>query len=111
MKIVEEDVLLRIFLSEETKKDGKCVYKLVMEKAQEIGLAGSTLIRGLMGFGADHHLHTSRILELSHNLPVIVEVIDIPENIKKIMPYLDEVVEDGFVTVEKVQVIKYRKER
>ena len=111
MKIVEEDVLLRVFLSEETKHKGKCIYRMIMEKAESLGLAGATLIRGLMGFGADHHLHTSRLLELSHNLPVVVEIIDKKENIKKIMPYLDEVVEDGFVTVETVQVIKYRKER
>ncbi len=111
MKIVEEDVLLRVFLSEETKHHGKCVYRLIMEEAQKLDLAGATLLRGLMGFGADHHVHSSGLLELSHNLPVVVEIVDKEEHIKKIMPYLDEVVEDGFLTVEKVQVIRYRKNR
>lgn len=108
MKIVEEDVLLRIFLSEETKHKGKCVYRLILEEAQKLQLAGATVLRGLMGFGADRHVHSIGLLELSHNLPVVVEIVDQEPNIKKIMPYLDEVVEDGFVTVEKVHVIRYR---
>ena len=76
-------------------------------KAKELKLAGATVIKGLMGFGAKSHLHTSNILTLSENLPVIVEIVDCKENIEKLLPFLDETIEDGLITMEDVKIIKY----
>jgi uncharacterized protein len=109
MKITEDDILLRISISEKTKLHGKPLYEAIVQKAMELNLAGATVSRGVMGFGSDKKLHTSKIVELSENLPVIVEIVENEENINKLLPYLDENVQDGFVTLEKVHVLKYRK--
>ncbi len=108
MKFNEEDILLRIFISESAHLKNKPLYEEIVLKAKELKLAGATVTRGIMGFGADSHLHSSKLLDLSINMPIIVEIIDREENIKKIMFFLDEVVEDGFMTLEKVNVVKYR---
>lgn len=108
MKIEEDDILLRIFIGETQKHQGKLIYETIVLKARELDLAGATVIRGIMGFGADKRMHTVKILELTENLPMIVEIVDTEENIKKIIPFLDEVIEKGFVTFEKVHVFKYR---
>ena len=109
MKFVEDDILLRIFINENTKYHGKLLYEQIVLKAKEFQLAGATVIRGIMGFGADSHMHTAKLLELSTSLPIIIEIVDTEENINKLMPFLDETVLDGFMTLEKVNVIKYRK--
>lgn len=109
LKIEEEDLLVRVYLSEKEKKNGRPMYELIVEKAREMGLAGATVSRGIMGFGADKRMHTAKLVELSDNLPMIVEIIDREENINKILPELDEMVTDGFMTIEKVHVRKYRK--
>ena len=109
MKFVEDDILLRIFINENTKYHGKLLYEQIVLKAKEFQLAGATVIRGIMGFGADSHMHTAKLLELSTSLPIIIEIVDTEENVKKLMPFLDETVLDGFMTLEKVNVIKYRK--
>ncbi len=108
MKLPEEAVLLRIFIGESDRYKGKPLYEQIVLKARELDLAGATVIRGLMGFGADSRMHSSKILDISEDLPVIIEIVDIQENIDKLMPLIDESVEEGLVTLEKIKVIKYR---
>ena len=111
MKIEEKDILLRIFISESEKYKGKPLYERIIKEAYDLNLAGATLLKGMMGFGADRHIHSSKVLTLSDSLPVVIEIIDSPENIKKIMPFLDEKINDGFVTTEYVNVIRYRNDK
>lgn len=108
MRFTEEDILLRIFLSETARFKGISLYEHVVIKAKELKIAGATVLRGIMGFGADSHLHSSKLIDLGISLPVVIEMVDREENINKILPYLDEVVTDGFMTLEKVSVIRYR---
>jgi len=111
MKIPEEGYLLRIFLGESDKWHGKPLYKVIFEKARELRLAGATVLRGPMGFGAKSHLHTAHLLRLSEDLPIIIEIVDSKERIDLLLPYVDEMVRDGLVTLEPVQVIKYRADK
>ncbi|MCF7870229.1 MAG: DUF190 domain-containing protein [Candidatus Omnitrophica bacterium] len=83
-------------------------YEAIVEKARELGLAGATASRGIMSFGADSRMHSAKILRLSGDLPITVEIVDTEENINKLLPFLDEVVQEGLITMEKVRVIKYR---
>ena len=108
MKLPQEGFLLRIFFGEIDKIDGKPLYEQIVLKARELGLAGATVTRGSMGFGADSRVHTAKILRLSEDLPVIVEIVDTEENINKLMPFLDTSVTEGLKTKKKVKVIKYR---
>ena len=79
-----------------------------MLKARELNLAGSTVLRGILGFGADSRIHSAKLLELSVDLPMVVEIVDTEENINRLMPFIDETVTEGLVTLEKMRVIKYR---
>jgi hypothetical protein len=108
MKLPEEGTLLRIFIGEEDEYDGTPLYEYIVLKARELNLAGATVTKGIMGFGADSRLHTASILRLSEDLPIVIEIVDTEENIKKILPVIDETVKEGLVTMEKVRVIKYR---
>ena len=108
MKLEGEGKLLRIFVGESDRYEGKPLYRAIVERVRAEGLAGATVVRGIEGFGADSHLHTSRILRLSEDLPVVIEVVDTPERIDAILPALDEMVGEGMVTVERVQIIAYR---
>jgi PII-like signaling protein len=108
MKISEEGQLLRIFIGESDKWEGKPLYEALVLKAREMGLAGATMLRGLMGYGAASRIHTAKILRLSEDLPVIVEMVDSQEKIASFLPVIDEMVQEGLVTVEKVQVMMYR---
>jgi len=108
MKVSDEGQLLRIFIGESDKWKGKPLYEALVLKAREMGLAGATMLRGLMGYGAASRIHTAKILRLSEDLPVIVEIIDNPEKIASFLPVIDEMVQEGLVTLEKVQVILYR---
>ncbi len=108
MKLPEQGTLLRIFIGELDHYKGKPLYEQIVFKARELNLAGVTVIRGLMGFGAHSRLHTATLLRLSEDLPIIIEIVDTEENINKIIPFLDEVVKEGLITMEKVRVIKYR---
>lgn len=108
MKLPEEGMLLRIFIGESDHYKGKSLYEQIVLKARELNLAGATILRGIMGFGADSRLHTAKLLRLSEDLPVIVEIVDTEENLQKILPFLDEVVTEGLITIEKARVIKYR---
>ena len=108
MKIPENGKLLRIFIGESDCWHHRPLYEAIVLKARELGLAGATVLRGPMGFGAKSHLHTSKILRLSMDLPIIIEIIDSEENVNKMIPLLDEMVQDGLVTLEDVRVLKYR---
>ena len=108
MKIEGEGQLLRIFIGEADSWKGKPLYEAIVLKARESGLAGATVLRGLQGFGASSILHTTRILRLSDDLPVVIEIVDRVEKIQGILPHLDEMVTDGMITLEKVNIIAYR---
>jgi len=101
--------LLRIFVGEGDKHDGRCVYQEIVRRARDFGLAGATVLRGVLGFGAHHRLHTAKVLRLSEDLPVVVEIVDAPEKVDAFLPTLDELVDEGLVTVEPVRVIGYRR--
>lgn len=108
MRMEGEGKLLRIFIGESDRWRGKPLYEAIVELVRSEGLAGATVIRGIEGFGADSRLHTSRILRLSEDLPVVIEIVDRPEAIDGILPRLDEMVGEGMLTMEKVHIIAYR---
>lgn len=108
MKLPEEGMLLRVFVGETDQYKGRALYEQIVIKARELNLAGATVLRGIMGFGADSRMHTSKLLRLSEDLPVVIELIDTEENLNKLLPFLDETVKEGLITLEKVRVIKYR---
>ena len=108
MKIPTDGYLLRIFIGESDHWHGKPLYEAIVMKARELHLAGATVVRGPMGFGANSRLHTTKILRLSEDLPMIIEIVDAKEKIDELMPHIDEMVQEGLVTLEKVQVIQYR---
>ncbi len=110
MKIPEEGHLLRIFIGENDKWRNRPLYEAIVLKARELHLAGATVLRGPMGFGAKSRLHTTKILRLSEDLPIVIEIVDSKEKIDELMPHIDEMVTEGLVTLERVQVIKYRAE-
>ncbi len=108
MKIPEDGFLLRVFLGEGDRWQGKPLYEAIVIKARELHMAGATVLRGPMGFGAKSRLHTTKILRLSEDLPVVIELVDSKEKIDELLPHIDEMVTDGLVTLERVKVIKYR---
>lgn len=108
MKLPSEAQLLRIFLGESDKHRGRPLYEVIVEEARRNGLAGATVLRGMLGFGASSHIHTAKLLRLSEDLPMVVEIVDSPEKIEKFLPDLDNMLTDGLITLEKVQVIAYR---
>ena len=99
---------MRIFIGESDRWEHKPLYEAIVLKARELGLAGATVLRGPMGFGANSRLHTAKILRLSEDLPLIIEIVDTAERIQSFLPQLDLMMKDGLVTLENVQVIKYR---
>ena len=107
MKIAENAQLLRIYLDKNLQHKNKPMYEQIVLQAKELKLAGATVLRGIMGFGAERHLHTAKLLSLSESLPVVVEIVDSEENINKLLPYIDENLKEGLVTIEKVRVYKY----
>lgn len=108
MSIPETCLLLRIFLGERDRAaDGKPLYETLVLKAREAGLAGATVLRGPLGFGHSSVLHTSKILRLSDDLPMVVEIVDAEERIQAFLPVLDTVMASGLVTLEKVTVLRY----
>src|SRR5438128_7332480 len=108
MKIPEDGYLLRIFIGEADRWQGKPLYEAIVLKARELHMAGATVLRGPMGFGAHSRLHTTKILRLSEDLPMVIEIVDGKDKIDLLMPHIDEMVQEGLVTLERVQVIKYR---
>jgi len=108
MKLPFESMLLRIFIAESNRRDGKPLYRVIVNQALEQGLAGATVLRGILGFGAKSRIHTSRVLRLSEDLPIIIEIVDTEEKIEAFLPILDEMIDEGLVTLEKARVLAYR---
>ena len=103
--------LLRIFVGESDRYEGLPMYEAIVNKACELHLAGATVLRGMMGFGTHSRMHTAKILRLSEDLPVVVEIVDERGKIDELMVHVDAMISEGLVTLEKVEVIKYRKEK
>jgi uncharacterized protein len=108
MNLPSEATLLRIFLGESDRWKHQPLYEAIVLKAREMHLAGATVLRGPMGFGKSSRLHTAKILRLSMDLPVVIEIVDAEEKIQSFLPALDEMMKGGLVTLEKVKVIHYR---
>jgi PII-like signaling protein len=108
MRIPEDGYLLRIFIGEGDRWQGQPLYEAIVMKARELHLGGATVLRGPMGFGAHSRMHTTKILRLSEDLPIIIEIVDGKDKIDALIPHIDEMVQEGLVTLERVQVIKYR---
>ena len=108
MKREGEGELLRIFIGEDDRWDGEPLYEAVMQRALDKGLAGATVLRGMEGFGAHSRMHTPHILRLSEDLPIVIEIVDKPDNIEEFIPELDEMVQEGMITREKVHITAYR---
>jgi len=108
MQIPHEAVLLRIFIGESDRWQHHALYEAIVLKARENHLAGATVLRGPMGFGKSSRLHTAKILRLSFDLPLVIEIVDSEEKINAFLPLLDGMITGGLVTMEKVKVIEYR---
>jgi PII-like signaling protein len=108
MQLPEDGYLLRIFIGESDRHDGMLLYEWIVRTAKERGLAGATVLRGLEGFGARSRIHTARILDLSTDLPIVVEIVDTLDKIEAFLPTVDAAILDGLATVEKVQIRFYR---
>jgi PII-like signaling protein len=103
--------LLRIFIGDADRHQGRPLYEVIVEQARAHGLAGATVLHGLMGYGAHSRLHTASILRLSTDLPVIIEIVDLPERIDAFLPIVDTLIDDGLVTIEAAEVLIYRHKR
>lgn len=108
MKLEGTGLLVRIYLGESDQWHGRPLYQAIVERMRERGLAGATVLRGIEGFGAKQHLHSTRILSLSQDLPILIEVVDTENKVRAVLPELDEMLADGLMTLEKVEVIAYR---
>ena len=108
MTLPKDGKLLRIFIGENDKHEGQPLYEWIVRKAREGGLAGATVLRGLEGFGAHSRLHTAKILRLSSDLPIVVEIVDTEDKIESFLPLIDDAVGEGLATVERVEVHFYR---
>lgn len=101
-------MLLRVFIGESDRWHHKPLYESIVLKARELHLAGATVLRGPMGYGKSSHLHTAKILRLSFDLPLVIEIVDTEEKLNAFLPVLDEMMSGGLVTLERVRVIDYR---
>lgn len=108
MELPKQGKLLRIFIGESDKHDGMPLYEWLVREARQQGLAGATVLRGLEGFGAHSRLHTAKILRLSSDLPIVIEIVDTGDRIEEFLPVIDAVIGDGMVTIERVEVLLYR---
>lgn len=108
MKLPYEAHLLRIFIGESDRVGNRPLYEVIVEEARRRGLAGATVIRGFLGFGANSRIHTAKILRLSEDLPIVIEIVDAEEKIEAFIQELDGMIHEGLVTLEKVRVIAYR---
>ena len=112
MRVLDgEMVLMRIILGEAERHHGKLAYQALVEMFRREHLAGATVLRGIQGFGAKSHMKRASILGLSQDLPIVVEVVDTQENVDRVLPFVDEIIEEGLVTIEKVRVLRYAPER
>ena len=108
MSLIDQAELLCIFIGESDKHEGRSLYEAIVEEARKRGLAGATVLRGVLGYGAHSRVHTAKILRLSEDLPLVFEIVDRPDRIEAFLPKLDEMIKEGLVTLEKIQVITYR---
>lgn len=108
MTLSENGQLLRIFIGESDVWEGEPLYRAIVMKVKELGMAGATVLHGVMGFGANSRVHTTKLLELSTDLPVVVEIVDTADKVELLMPFLDRAVEEGMITIESVKVLRYR---
>jgi uncharacterized protein len=108
VKFEGEGRLLRLFVGEHDRWKHKPLYEAIVERARTEGMAGATVLRGIEGFGASSRMHTSRLLELSSDLPIVIEIVDTVEHIERMLPVFDEMVGDGMMTIEDVHVVTYR---
>ena len=108
MKIPSNGKLLRIFIGEDDKWNGQPLYESIIQLAKKNGIAGATALKGFMGYGCKSHMHTTKLLRLSEDLPIIIEIVDSEEKINNFIPHLDEMVKEGLVTLENTNVIMYR---
>jgi PII-like signaling protein len=107
MKLSGQGLLLRVFIGESDRWHGKPLHEALVLKARELGLAGATVVRGVEGFGAHSRLHTTKVLRLSEDLPLIIEIVDTEERVRAFIPVCDEMIGEGLITLEKVEVLKY----
>jgi uncharacterized protein len=107
MQIPKDAVLLRVFIGESDRQHGRPLYEAIVLKAREFHMAGATVLRGPMGYGKSSRLHSAKILRLSEDLPIVVEIVDSQDRIDEFLPVLDAMMGSGLVTVEKVQVLQY----
>jgi hypothetical protein len=107
MQVPKDALLLRIFIGENDRHAGRPLYEAIVLKARELHLAGATVLRGPMGFGRSSRLHTTKILRLSEDLPLVIEIVDAEERIRSFLEVLDKMMRSGLVTLEKVQVLRY----
>ena len=108
MTLSENGQLLRIFIGESDTWEGEALYRAIVLKAKELGMAGATVLHGAMGYGANSRVHTTKLLELSTDLPVVVEIVDTADKIQALLPFLDSAVDEGMITIEAVKVLRYR---
>ena len=108
MEVPRDSLLLRIFIGESDRFEHKPLYEAIVLKAREMHLAGATVLRGPMGFGKSSRMHTAKILRLSMDLPMVIEIVDSREKVEEFLPYLDEMITDGLVTLEPVSVLQYK---
>lgn len=108
MRSTEELTLLRVFISEDDRHHGAPLYEAIVAEARRVGLAGATVLKGVLGFGAHSHLHASKLLALSEDLPIVVEIVDSSENLERLYAFLDNTVKEGLVTTETVHAVRYR---
>ena len=108
MKLPSDGKLLRIFIGERDKWRGLPLYEAIVNTARKEKLAGATVLKGCMGFGCKSHMHTAKLERLSEDLPIVIEIVDSEEKIMAFLPHLDEMVAEGLITLEKVNVIMYR---
>ena len=111
MHLPEDAVLLRIFIGESDRYQHRPLYEAIVLRARELELAGATVLRGPMGFGKSSHLHTAKILRLSMDLPIVIEIVDSEEKINAFLPALDKMIGGGLVTLERAKVIRYQDQR
>ncbi len=109
--ITEEGYLLRVFVGESDRHGHHPLYEAIVIKARELGLAGATVLRGVMGFGRHSVLHTAKVLRLSEDLPMVIEIVDRLDKIEAFMPHLDDMIHDGMVMLEKIKVLQYRADK
>lgn len=108
MMLPEEGHLLRIFVGESDHHDGRPLHEWIVLQARERGIAGATVLRGILGYGAHSRLHSAKILRLSEDLPIVIEIVDTRDKIEAFLPVIDEAIEEGLATIEKVRIRFYR---